>query len=450
MLDAARLSLSRRHALWLPVDSIRRRLAHGAAWTILGTACLQLGNMISSIIVARLLGQRTFGEFGMVRATIVTFGAFAGSGMALAATTYVAAHRGRDAARAAELLSLVLQIAVIVSGTVTVIALAGAGPLAVHTLNNSGLVWPLRISALLIMLNVVGGVQLGAIVGFERFAAATWLNALEGTGSVILVTIGALYGGLEGALAGSVVVAAVGVVAKQAVLRSSCVRIGARLRRVNILRQWRPLVVFIMPSVLLGTALQPFDWLARVFLSRLPNGYAELALFTAAFTWAQVIVLVASQVNGPLTPVIANLRAQHEFRTLRRVIVRSQLAIVGLSLAAGAVFYFGAAHVMAAYGDSFIAGRDVLRICVLAYCVCVPALVTRAYFAATERMWLQIVHTLLGGLLLVGLSRFLAPLGARGLAMSYLAMYVAFTVLQIGTQIVLLRRDEAAHGRQAR
>src|SRR5690606_26190386 len=58
-------------------------------------------------IVARILGQTQFGEFGLVQSTVGVAGLMAGVGLGSTATRFVAQHVNTDRARAGRVIALV-------------------------------------------------------------------------------------------------------------------------------------------------------------------------------------------------------------------------------------------------------------------------------------------------------------------------------------------------------
>ena len=72
------------------------RLARGAFWSLVGTVLSRALSVVSSILVARMLGKVGMGELGMIQSTVGIFSAFAGLGMGVTATKFVAENRTRD------------------------------------------------------------------------------------------------------------------------------------------------------------------------------------------------------------------------------------------------------------------------------------------------------------------------------------------------------------------
>ncbi|MCG6537882.1 MAG: oligosaccharide flippase family protein, partial [Syntrophales bacterium LBB04] len=102
-------------------NSLGARFARGAFWSFVAAILSQGIGMAASIVTARFLGKEGFGEFGMIISTVGAFGIFAGLGLGLTATKFVAEYRATDPARVARILGLSFQVAYLSSGFVSIV-----------------------------------------------------------------------------------------------------------------------------------------------------------------------------------------------------------------------------------------------------------------------------------------------------------------------------------------
>src|SRR5579863_9001697 len=92
------------------------RLARGAFWSLLGSVLSRAINLGGTVLVARLLGQESFGAIGIIQGTVGLFATLAGFGLGTAVTKYVAEHRRADPARAGGLMTLALGVSCAAGG----------------------------------------------------------------------------------------------------------------------------------------------------------------------------------------------------------------------------------------------------------------------------------------------------------------------------------------------
>jgi O-antigen/teichoic acid export membrane protein len=206
--------------------SLTIRFAKGASWSLLGMGAAQGLALTASLIAARLLGQVSFGEFGMVTSTVGAFGMLAGLGLGLTATKYIAERRMVNPTGAGQIVGLITQVAAVSGGTVALILFAIAPWLAARTLNAPNLSEELRIGCILLFLNTLDGMQVGVLAGLEAFRAITRVSVVRGLLSFPLLIAGIWFFGLRGAVVATVIVAAIGWLLSQAALRTECVRAG--------------------------------------------------------------------------------------------------------------------------------------------------------------------------------------------------------------------------------
>ncbi len=89
------------HPLWqrFRASPLSVRLARGVFWSLVGAVISRGLGVVSAIIVARLVGITAFGEFTIIQSTVGLFGTFAGLGLGITATKYVAELRETDRIR---------------------------------------------------------------------------------------------------------------------------------------------------------------------------------------------------------------------------------------------------------------------------------------------------------------------------------------------------------------
>lgn len=423
----------------LPAGSLRARMAKGTFWTLVGSVIAQGAGMVGSIFCARILGKVGFGELGMIRSTVLMFGVLAGTGLGIAATKYAAEFRVKDPIKAGRMIGLFMNTAIILGGSVTLVCLIIAAPLAKWAMNAPHLAGVLQVGCILLLLNTLNGVQLGAVCGFEAFRTQSLVIILDGIFNLVLIPAGAFIYGVIGAVGGSVTAALLGFIVKQWAMNKECKRANIKISHRNVSSEFPELWKFVLPAALVGVSIQPFEWVSRLMLVQQPNGYAELGIFTAVFTWAQLIVFLPGQISGPIMPIMSNLLASGQIKQLKKLIVTSQYVMYGLAFASAVVLSLLSPYILRAYGSEFVSGRLALLTIIAAYVISIGSSATRSLFAATGHMWWQTIQTLVWGIVLIISAMFFVRYGGIGLAVSYLCANTVVIILQLSTQYVFLK-----------
>ena len=406
------------------------QLARASAWMLAGSVVQQLFAMLASIGTGRILGPADFGKLGIVRSTVLFFAGVAGAGVGVAATRYVAAHRAEDPARAGRIVGLILTVAWCVSATAALLCAGLSGVIATRVFGTAQLALPIAIGAAGIVFSIVGGVQIGVLTGFERFSAVATLLAAEGIVAGALTVAGAWMNGVAGAVLGQI--AGVGIVfcCKQLQMMAACRQESVPVTTAGMRAELSILGAFVVPAILLGVATQPAEWLSRVLLARSANGMAEVGLFTVAFSWAQLVLFVPSQLAGPSTPLLTGALAARDTAAFRRLLRHSAGIAFGAAVAVAVPLALLSPLIMRAYGRGFAGGAPALALLALAYAVGAVTMVFRTALFAVEKVWLQNAQVAIAGAVLIGTFLLCRHFGALGLAAGYAAAYVVLVPIQ--------------------
>lgn len=416
----------------LPAGSLRARFSLGVFWSLTGAVISRGLTLTASIACARLLGKTGFGELGIIQSTVGTFGIFAGLGLGLTATKYVAEFREKDAAKAGRILAL-SGVAATVSGVLMAFLLIVlAQYLATNTLGAPQLARPLVAGAGLVFFGALNGAQTGALAGFEAFQRIAKVNVGAGLSSFPLIVVGVWRWGLIGAVWGMVAALALNWILNNYALRKECARAGVTYDFAGCQREWRVLLQFSLPAFLASIVVGPALWICNALLVHQPNGYAQLGLYTAADRWRLLILFVPTSMFGMVVPVLSNLYGSENESSFRRVFRANLWLSFCLALAPALLISALALPIMSLYGMSFRSGWPIL---IVLACAAIPEAISCIYMArliCAQRMWWRFVLDLqLACVLLLLAWCWIPRWGAVGLAMAYMTATSALCMSQV-------------------
>lgn len=414
-------------SLWRS-DSIHGRMARGAVWSLVGAGVAQGTSLAASIITARILGAEEFGAFGMIQSTVGMLGVFAGLGLGITATKFVAELRIRDPDRAGRIIAGGSAIAATSGGVLATGLVASATSLATSTLNAPNLVDDLRVASLVLFFNAVSGAQTGALSGFEAFQAISRVNLVRGV-TVLPLTIGFVsLWGLHGAIWGLVVSASLSCLLNHHALRQQCIAFGIRPRLKDAWKERTVLWSFSTPAFLSTAMFGPILWAANTLLVNAPNGYVEMGIFNAASQWRNAILFLPGLLSQPVIAVLASV--DHSDRRTFNRILRNQLLIVfATCLVIALPIIICADLIMNTYGAGFGNGATVLTLLVISSVMSGTANVIGQAIASLGRMWWGLAMNSVWAIALLAVAAHLIPsLGAKGLAAAFVASYTVHTV----------------------
>jgi len=424
-------------------SSFRRRLANGVVWSIAGAGLGNAFSMLANVVCARVLGATHFGELAIVLLTTNLFTTLSGGGLGLTATKYIAEFRTSDPGRAGKIVGMSWVASSLVSVAVALVLLLISPWLSQTVLHSAGLNGALKVSAAILLFAAVNGAQTGALSGLEAFRTIAIGNLIRGTGIVTLVSLGAAMRGLNGALAGYVIVGAAMTVFYQAALRRECARNSIRISYSFGREDLRILGRFTVPVVVAAFAFPPAAWWANVLLAN-RSGYAEAGVFNAVLQWQMAILFLSTAIGNIGLPMLSNVWGERDASKYKRYLAVN-FALTTLPAVLVAVpLIIGAPLVMRLYGRSFEHGAAALAL------IGVAAILSAMNITVGQAIWSleaplagMLLAVLRGGALVLA-AYFFAGKGATGLAAAYLSMGAIQTAVQAPFMARLLRRKFAA------
>ena len=401
---------------------IRVRLARGAFWSVVDTGFTRGFALLISIVVARTVGQEHFGQFGVVQSTLGVFGLFAGLGMGVTATKYVAELRQSERLRTGQILGLSTLLAIISSFVICALLIATAPWLARTTLASAEVGSLLRVGCGLLFFGVLSGAVRGALYGFEAFRSVAIVDiaaAIPGCGIVIA---GVLTAGVKGAIAGLVAGVGLQLIGYCFYLRRELDNHGISIIYRGCFAEWPVLVKFSAPALLAAALGGPVNWVCSAIVVNQPAGYAQMGLFNAANQWRGAILLLPLTLSAPLLPVLSSLFGKERAKYLR-VLLAGTIVNTALALIAAAAVIIFSHRIMAIYGKEFVGGTSVLVCLVLSAVIAASVWSVGQAITSSGKMWAGFVLNLIWAIALISFLWLFRHEGAYGFALANLIAY---------------------------
>jgi O-antigen/teichoic acid export membrane protein len=404
-----------------PGATLWARFQTGIIYNTLGAVFNQGSTFVFSMIVANLLGQRVFGEYAMIQSTLATLSVFAQMAGGSAATKYIAEFRSTDPERAGRILGMLLVFSTSLAALVSLSLLAFSGWLAVAIFKAPELRRPLAIAAAVLFFAVPTGLAAGALAGLESYRALARALVWSGFSYILICTVFARFRGLNGALMGLALSGVLQFVLLVTALRKECALQKIRIQYAGLARERSIFLKFVLPGALSGLTTMPALWLASAFLVRQPNGYSQLAIYSAAFSLMTVVMFLPNMANGVSASLINHKKGAGEEAGYRHAFwLNLTVTVVIVTLGAGVFAVFGQS-LLCLFGKDFSGAYPVLLILLLASVVQGFVLAVYQIIQSQARMWFSFFAVALPrDAAVVGFAALLIPHhGAIGVAIAY-------------------------------
>lgn len=408
---------------------IRRRLSKGAFWGGIAAIGSRIVLLATSFFLARILGQRVFGEYGMVNSTAGMIGSFAGLGLGLTVTKYIAELKVKDPDRAGRIIALSSVITALSSLIYAIALVVLAKWLAEKTLAAPHLTIMLQISAITAAMGVINGVQTSSLIGLEAFMLNSFLNIGLSIIQSILVVLFAWKWGLKGAIIALAAAMCISVIITRIVARREWLRHKISVRFKNVFSEWHVLVNFSLPSFLTLLLIGPVYWICNTFLANQPGGYFEMGIFNAIIQWQTAIGFLPGLIGTAMVPVLSEKIGNNENTASLRIVKQMTKVISFYIIPTVIVLFLVGPWILKLYGAGFVKGYRAFIFLVLTGGLAAVTTPATQYIVSKDKMWLSFWISFIWAILIISLSYFGSKSGAQGLALGRLVAQMFHSVL---------------------
>ena len=417
----------------------QRGMVTVAGWSFLAAVVARGSNLAALAICARVLGQIEFGQVAAIQSTVGMFAPLASLGLALTTTKFVAEYRDRAPERAGRIIALSLAAGAIAGSLMTAALIVLAPVLAAIGFANPELKKQLIESSGLLLFGVVEAVQSGALTGLEAYSRIAKLSAWGGLLSVPVTALLTAKYGTSGAIAGLTVAVLTNCILNGLMLRAECHRRNIDITLAGCASEKSVLFSFSLPAYVSGIVVAPVSWLSTIFLVQQPNGFAEMALFSAADRFRFLLIFIPMAVSRIAMPALSRHRAESNQMAYRSAF-RWNLGFSLLATVPAAILCaLFSRQLLDIFGKSFEAGWPVLAVLAISAIPTVLNTQLGAALLSNGRAWARTGIDILLAVTFLGASWFAVPRwNALGLAGSFLFAYSLASL----TIWYCLRQDE--------
>lgn len=406
-------------------------LARDSFWAVVGNG---LGNaflLLAGIFIARLLGKDLYGEYGVVKTTMMYSATFATFGLGITSTKFLSEYLQEKNHYALSLMRDSLRITLVFSLCIAVLILLAAPALSSY-LKHPSLALAFRMLSGIIVFKALVTTQQGILAGLHAFRAAGINNILAGLSMLVISVPLTYWFGLRGALGALMASQVIACVLNYfSIRRCRVALIDAPQAEHSFVRE---LISFSFPIALQESSFSICSWLGIMLLTRYAT-VGDVGIFTASLQWNVIIMLIPTLLSNVVLAHLSGTTQNQETHktTMRRMI----LVNVVCAILPFIVIYPLCGHISQLYGSDFSTMTSVLRILLLDALLFSITTVFKSEYIAQGHNWLLFIVRLVKDTLLVVLAYVLLQgvlpwSGAVCYAVAYISSSVIYLLLIVG------------------
>ncbi len=404
---------------------VNNKFVADSLWSLIGNVVGKGLALVAGIVVARFLGNEIYGEYGMIRNTLLSISLFSTFGLGYTATKYVAEYKTSNP----DILPLILRYAekttLVVSGFLAFLLFLFSNHVATIVLKAPHLDFPLKIVAAWIVFNALTTTQIGILAGFGEFKQLAKINGIVGFITFILSFAFTWFWDLNGALTALLIAQIVNWYLNYKVVRQNIPQSGKKLKDKRFTKE---ILNFSFPIALQEAVFSIIYWSLSYLLIRFST-YGELGLYSAAMQWNALILFIPGILRNV---ILSHLSAATNNNKQHTKVLNMTLAINFFStLVPFLVVLLFANFIIQFYGPSFEGLGVVLKIATLSTVFLSLSNVYAQAYLSKGKNWLMLGFRSIRDLGTLGVAVYFLTTynGAKGayyLAMSALLMSFIF------------------------
>ncbi len=407
----------------------KKRFFNAILFGIGGTIISKAFLMLFNVIAARILGETKYGIYSLINNTVQTFIVFAGAGIGVTLTRYVALYRDKDKDMTGIVIKTLLIFNTILSAIISVIVFAFSDIISNLLSQETNISLYIKITAGTIFFTSIASILQSILQGFEEYKTVALMqmvsNLLMLVIGIIITNIFDILGTIITLLILQVISTVLFGISIKKIINSRQIKLRYEINQ-TIKIAIRDVAVPAFLSTIFAT---PILWITNFIFTR-DNSYEEFAAFSVCLQWFTILNYLPQQL-GQVKPIYTQLYADGNMEEFKRTIKKMIKISTILSVLATIVIMIGSYFLLKMYGNYYL--KFILPFNIMMIASIFFALQSQfgSIFQAIGKIWTCFWLNLLWAVIFIVCFMFLCENGVVGYTITYLISYVVYTIISI-------------------
>lgn len=405
------------------LSRIIKAIGFGAGGAVISKGLL----MIFNIIIARILTEQDYGAYSLINNTVQTFIVFAGAGIGVTLTRYVALYKNKNKDIAGTILGTLLFINIMISLIVGIIVFIFSDKIAMLLNSEINITNLLKITSATIFFTSVVSIMQGVLQGFEEYKKNAIIQIISNIINLLIGIIIAKLFGLIGAVISLLVLQIIMFIIMQIslykILKNNKIRLGYKF-----IKEVKEAVINVtIPSFLATIFVIPLMWFTNFFFSS-KIGLEEFGAFSVCVQWFNIINYIPQQF-GQLKPIYTQLYDNGNFKELKKYLNKIIIMVIIFSIICTLVFILGRKIILSSYGKFYTQYSLPFSIMMFATILFAVQSQYGSAFQAIGKSWICFILNFIWAVSYIVLFIVFYNKGVIGYAYTYLLSYTLYAVI---------------------
>ena len=410
--------------------SIATDFLKDSSWSFLSSVIVKGLSLITTVAVARLLGPRDFGIYGVLISLVYMVSILGNLGINNAVAKFIPEYDIIDSARIKSIIGTTMFIALGESLLSLIVLFASADYLSQHVYHTPVFKTYLLYTTVLIVTALILNLGNGYLQGLRLYKDMAVRNFYLSL-LALPVTIGLVkFFGVLGAIMSTVIVNAYNLFLIGRIITRFFSQKGMGGGYGFDRALAGKIMSYSLPVFLSGLCNVPILWIANTLLAS-RWGFGEVGVFNAAYNLAIQVAFITTAINYPLVPLYSKLLAEGDHSGLEKLFLKNIKMTCLITLAMALVMGLNARWIIwTLYGPAYGASEMILVWMVVSVVLSSINSVIGMLILASGKVWIALmVNAIWTMVVSVFLFLLIPRMGAISIAISFVMAYLIHTLV---------------------
>lgn len=422
-------------------SNIAKRFINAILFGIGGAAISKGLLMLFNIVVSRMLGETQYGVYSIINNTVQTFTVFAGAGIGVTLTRYVALYRDKDKTMIGIVLNTLLVFNTILSLVVAIIVFIFSNSISNLISGEINISIYIRITSGTIFFTSIMLILQSILQGFEEYKK---IAAAQIISNVVMLLIGVIITKFY-KITGTII---------SLLLLNLVMTIFFAILIINIIKKKNIVLKFeindtvkeaikkvAIPAFLASVFVVPLLWITN-FIFTNKNGYEEFAAFSVCLQWFTILNYLPQQL-GQVKPIYTQLYSECRLKELKKCVNKMMKFSISFAVIISIILMIISTIILKAYGEFYISYTMPFIIMLVASIFYAVQSQYGSILQAIGEIWVCFTLNMIWAVVFILCFLLLNNRGALGYALTYLISYFIYSVISyIYFNNIVLKKDK--------
>lgn len=407
----------------------RKRFFNAILFGIGGAIISKVFLMVFNIVAARMLGETKYGIYSLINNTVQTFIVFAGAGIGVTLTRYVALYRDKDKDMTGIVIKTLLIFNTILSIIISILVFIFSDLISGLLSQETNISLYIKITSATIFFTSIASILQSILQGFEEYKKVAVMQIIS---NLLMLVIGVIITKIFNILGTVITLLILQIIST--ILFGVSIKKIINNREIKLRYEINPTIKIAIKDVAIPAFLStifatPLLWITNFIFTK-NNSYEEFAAFSVCLQWFTILNYLPQQL-GQVKPIYTQLYADGNVLEFKKTIKKMIGISTVFSIVATIVLMIGSCFLLKMYGDFYL--NFVLPFNIMLIASIFFALQSQygSIFQAIGKIWTCFYLNIMWAIIFFISFILLYGKGVIGYTITYLISYVVYTIISI-------------------